>query len=390
MAERPLRALALVPALGGGGAEKHVERLASAIPGVGVRMDVAVVRAGGDFERFLSPDVRLHALRPWALGSGTLEMVASLPALRRLLVDVRYDALLAFLDRPSLAALAVVRTIPARTRPALVLSVQNDPISVFDDDPLGAVFRASMQHLFVDADAVVALSEGVAARVREIAPRLSPVVLPNACVDDRMARDLDALPTRTTDATRDLVVVACGRLAPQKGFDVLLSAFALVHARMPNVRLRILGTGPLEADLRSQCARLGLESHAQFVGFVSAPALEFGAADVFCLSSRYEGLGMVIVEAMAAGAPVVATDCPHGPREILRDGKLGWLAKVDDPESLAAALLEALSSPDERARISELGRARAADYRSDVVAAGYADLLRRVVRSRRASSASSR
>lgn len=382
MVERPIRILAVVPSLGGGGAEKHVERIASAVPRELASIDVAVVRRGGSFERFLPDDVAIVELRPRPLRSGTLETLAAIPRLRRAMASGRWDAVIAFLDRPSLAALLSAATLNERDRPALLLSVQADPAPVFAEDPLGPWFRLSMERLFQRADAVIAISDGVASRVRAIAPRLSPVVVPNACVDDALRASLVPRPERSAHP----LVVACGRLAPQKGFDVLLDAFAKVRSRVPGARLRILGRGPLEARLRSQTSALDLDSAVEFVGFVDTPAREFAAASVFCLSSRFEGLGMVVVEAMAAGAPVVATDCPYGPAEILDGGRYGWLVPVEDAPALANALCDALTDAPKAAEFARLGLRRAQDYEARTIATRYVEVVERVLKARAASS----
>lgn len=383
MAERPLRILAVVPSLGGGGAEKHVERIAASVPRTLASIDVAVVRRGGSFERFLPSDVSVMELRPRELRSGTLETLASVPALRRLMQSGRFDAVIAFLDRPSLAALLASATVRADERPALLLSVQADPTPIFAEDPLGGLFRLSMQKLFRRADGVLAISEGVASRVRSIAPELEPIVVPNACVDDHLRASLEPPPARATEP----LVVACGRLAPQKGFDVLLKAFAEVRSRVPGSRLRILGKGPLEDALRRQAHDLGIESSVEFVGFVDAPAREFAAASVFCLSSRFEGLGMVVVEAMAAGAPIVSTDCPYGPAEILDGGRFGWLVPVENASALAEALVDALTHPEKAATFARLGMERARDYEAEVIATRYVDAVRRLLAAHASSSA---
>lgn len=383
MASRPLRILAVVPSLGGGGAEKHVERLASSVPRERATIDVAVVRRGGSFERFLPKDVSVIELRPRPLRSGTLETLASLPRLRRELASGRWDAVIAFLDRPSLAALVARATLPRERRPALLLSVQADPEPVFAEDPLGPVLRASMRHLFARADAVLAISEGVADRIRAIAPRLAPIVVPNACVDDALRASLVPLPARSHEP----LVVACGRLAPQKGFDALLDAFARLHRRLPDARLRILGQGPLLEPLRERARSLGVESSVEFAGFVDHPAREIAKASVFCLSSRFEGLGMVVVEAMAAGTPVVSTDCPFGPAEILDHGRYGWLVPVEDPAALADALHEALTDTAKAAEFARLGLGRAEAYEARAIALRYVEVVERVLGARAASSA---
>ena len=142
------------------------------------------------------------------------------------------------------------------------------------------------------------------------------------------------------------VILAAGRLEENKGFRTLLSAFAMLLMRR-RARLIVLGKGPQLSVLLSQAKDLGIRDHVDFPGFVANPYPFMASADLFVLSSRAEGLPTVIVEAMACGCPVVSTDCPVGPAEILEGGRLGELVPVGDPRALAEAMDLALNrSPD--------------------------------------------
>lgn len=139
-------------------------------------------------------------------------------------------------------------------------------------------------------------------------------------------------------------IVVAGRLRPQKGFDVLLNAIAQVHSLAHPVQLVILGQGSAESDLRRQAAELGLAGQVRFLGFQANPFPYFRTADVFVLSSRFEGNPNTLIEALACRVPVISTDCPTGPREILQDGQWGPLIPVDDVEQLADSLRQVLAS----------------------------------------------
>ncbi|HGG59601.1 MAG TPA: glycosyltransferase [Gammaproteobacteria bacterium] len=138
------------------------------------------------------------------------------------------------------------------------------------------------------------------------------------------------------------VVLAVGRLCHAKGFDVLLDAFSRLVAKTP-ARLLILGEGFERKNLTLRISRLGLDGQVDMPGFVANPWAYMRSASLFVLSSRWEGLGNVVVEALACGAPVVATDCPHGPREILDGGRFGLLTPPEDPEALADAMQASLT-----------------------------------------------
>ncbi len=139
-----------------------------------------------------------------------------------------------------------------------------------------------------------------------------------------------------------------------------MRAFARVRQRR-NVRLILLSEGKLEDELRATISGLGIEQDVDIHGFVSNPYAYMARADVFVLSSIFEGLPTVLIEALGCGCPVVSTDCPDGPREILEDGRWGQLVDVGDEEGLAAAILETLENPPDSDRL----RRRAATFSVD-------------------------
>jgi glycosyltransferase involved in cell wall biosynthesis len=143
-------------------------------------------------------------------------------------------------------------------------------------------------------------------------------------------------------------IVAAGRLAKEKGFDVLLDAMPSVRAATSGADLTILGEGPLKSDLLAQRERLGLGGVVHLAGFLPNPHPHFKHADLFVLSSRYEGFGLVAIEALAVGTPVVATDCPGAVREILADCLLARLVPPSDPQALARGIIAALKSARSR------------------------------------------
>lgn len=172
--------------------------------------------------------------------------------------------------------------------------------------------------------------------------------------------------TGTRSPDDPLVALAVGRLTREKGFDLLLSAWARVGQEKDGWMLRIVGSGEEEAALKSLAAELDLKESVIFVGQVKDMAAEYAAADLFVMSSRWEGLPMTLLEAQHFGLPSVSTDCPTGPREVLSGGS-GRLVEPEDSEALADGLSELLTDAEERARMSRLARGNAQRYRPEGV-----------------------
>jgi glycosyltransferase involved in cell wall biosynthesis len=170
------------------------------------------------------------------------------------------------------------------------------------------------------------------------------------------------------------VVLAAGRLHPQKNFSLLLRAFRHV-AQARDARLVILGEGSERARLEQVARELGIGRQVLLPGFERNPFRWMARATVFVLPSLYEGFGNVIVEAMAAGCPIVATRCPYGPQEIVEDGVSGRLVPVGQAEPMARAVLSLLQDPALSARLALRGKQRALDFAPAQIAGRYEQLF---------------
>lgn len=171
------------------------------------------------------------------------------------------------------------------------------------------------------------------------------------------------------------VVVAAGRLTRQKGFDLLVAAFARAAREEPGWRLRIYGSGPQRAALQRQILDTELYGSAMLMGPTRRLGEELAEGSIFVLSSRFEGFGMVIVEAMSKGLPVVSYDCPRGPSEIVGDGVDGVLVPPEDVEALADALVALMRDPERRARHGVAALRKAASYEPREIARRWEALL---------------
>jgi glycosyltransferase involved in cell wall biosynthesis len=166
-----------------------------------------------------------------------------------------------------------------------------------------------------------------------------------------------------------------GRFADQKDHAMLLAAFHIVHRQMSEVKLILFGDGPNRSRLEHQRSQLELTDVVDMPGFTPEPFAQMAAADVFVLSSIYEGLPTVLAEALACGTTCVSTDCPSGPREILEDGKYGYLVPVADAPALAEGIINALKKPFPK----DLLYARAEFFSEERAAQAYFELLGEVL-----------
>lgn len=275
---------------------------------------------------------------------GASRVLASLPRLVRYLRRTRPDAMASVLDHANIVALWARRIAGQPSR--LVVVEQNNLTEAAGH---GKSRRDRLMPRLVNryypwADLVAGVSEGVAADLAALAPSIpsdlitvihNPIVTPE--IADAAAVELD----HDWFGREVPVFVAAGRLRPQKDFPMLISAFAKLTTET-EARLVILGEGPDRTALQNQIDALALSDSVELHGHNPNPYAFFANAKAFVLSSRWEGLPTVLIEAMACGAPVIATDCPSGPREILRAGEYGALIPVGDEDAMIDAMRTAL------------------------------------------------
>ncbi|WP_374407137.1 glycosyltransferase [Pelagerythrobacter sp.] len=231
------------------------------------------------------------------------------------------------------------------------------------------------------ADAVVAQSDDMARELRsELRPGQEIAVIGNPVSLDEIQQALTRQQAASPLAERRRpAVVTVGRLAPQKGFDLFLPAFAAFRARYPQATLTIFGEGPERAALERQAEALGLADCVSMPGRSEAVLAEIARADLFVSSSRYEGFSNAMLEAMALGVPVVATDCPGATRDLVVDGETGFLAATIDSEAIGATMERAMAS--DPAAVGRRGRDHVArNFEKSAIVRKYEDLFLRFAR----------
>lgn len=322
-----------------GGAEHVCVTLAREMDSAGLRVEFVLRRAIGELLTELPPTIQVHDLNAARVRDALFPLV-------RYLKDRRPRAVLAALW--PLTSLAVWARRLAGVHCRVVTS---DHCILSQTKPgqspvMRRAIAAAMRLSYPAADAVVAVSRGVAeevarlsglrrGRVSVIFNPITPLAPARPCDDDLMKRWVNGEGPR---------LIAVANLKVMKDQGTLLRAFSVVRKSL-DARLLILGEGPERPRLEALARDLGVAGAVTFGGHQPTPHGYISAADVFVMSSRSEGFGNVIVEALACGVPVVSTDCPAGPGEILEQGLFGRLTPVGDPEALATAIVEVLACP---------------------------------------------
>ena len=325
---------------GTGGVERVTLNLLQGLSRLDVKVDLLMVIA----KRGQPPSIPWPNIRVIDLKVKHSQM--AMPALIRYLRSERPDVLMVAKDRAVRAA--IIAHWLARVNTRLVGQLHMNMTGFLKSKPrLQRWLRtAPMRWLFPYLDRIICVSEGVVEDTlaitgmppdRVVAIR-NPVITPELA---EQAREPVDHPWFDEDIP---IIVGAGRLTPEKDFPTLIRAFGRVRQDR-NCRLMILGEGPLQPELESLIAELGLAASVSLPGFCPNPFAYMNRASLFVMSSAWEGSGNVLVEALALGIPSVSTDCPYGPRETLADGKYGPLVPVGDHEALARAMLQTLNNP---------------------------------------------
>jgi glycosyltransferase involved in cell wall biosynthesis len=340
------RVLFLMPNLGGGGAERVMVTLLRHLDRACFEPHLALVEAAGPLLKEVPADVPLHDLK-------TKRVRYAFPGIIRLARKLRPHAIHSAMCELNMAAVLSRPFLPPGLR--LLMREDSSPSAQNAQSrkhPL--LWNWLYRKLYPRADKIICVGDYVLNDLAEnfgiSRSQMARVYNP---VDVNMARRL-AEAGDNPYCGKGPHLVAAGRLSREKGADVLLDAMPLVRAAISDADLTLLGEGPLKPDLLAQRERLGLNEAVHLVGFQPNPFPYFKHADLFILPSRFEGLPLVVLEALAVGTPVVASDCPGAVREILADCPVARLVPPSDPKALAEGIVSAAGlaakelQPDER------------------------------------------
>jgi glycosyltransferase involved in cell wall biosynthesis len=349
----PRRIAIILPDLGIGGAERVSVTLAEELIGQGFPVDLVLLQARGPLLQTIPPKVRVIDLK-------TRRLRSSIFPLLRYFRQARPAAAFANVWPLTLASAIAARM--ASVDVEVVTMHQNSLSSQYIDRGRHSPFamKAALRLELALAGKVVGCSDGVIHDLAALAgvPVSSLQAIANPV---KIASKVDPRAVAAADdlwgVPRGRRVLAVGNLKPQKNYPLLLDAYAQLNKGKDD-RLIIIGEGALRGGLERQIRDLGIEQWTVMPGQSECLEAFYQTADLFVMSSRHEGLPTVMIEALGFGLPIVSTDCPSGPREILDGGRFGTLVPMDDPVALAGAMTDALTGPVDKAAL----RSRADDF----------------------------
>lgn len=355
-----------LPNLNGGGAERISVNLANGLSSRGYVVDMVLLGATGPFLDALDPAVNVVDLQ-------VKRMRKMLPPLVLYLRQARPNVLLACMWPLTVFAVIAHKVAGVSTR--IVVAEHNTwSMSQAEYSPLRRfVIKKTMRLFFPNAVAVVAVSTGAADDLANFAGLSRDVIttIYNPVIDSSIKN------ARLTESfglscwqSAPFRILTVGTLKQQKNHALLIRSFSILLKRI-DAHLLILGEGHLRNELETLIDELGIKASVSMPGFLRDPSPFYQNANLFVLSSVWEGLPTVLIEALAHGAPVVSTDCPSGAREILCDGQFGCLVPVGDAEALAAAMVDSLLATPDRSALM----ARAQDFSIEKAVDQYEKLL---------------
>ncbi len=386
---RPVRVLLLLSSLHGGGAERVAVHLMNRLDPKRVEVKMGLLRAAGPYMDQVDPDRVLTApdgdkhfnydgpnsaqFTPGkVLGSA---MRAPL-AFRGMIRETEPDVMMSFLKGTNLLAWLGLTGLGGK-RPKWIAREGNNVVSVVEEESpnklAAAVSLGLTKKAYRAADVVLANSSDMAEGLtKDLGLERSRMRMINNPIDigTIQSRLDDCLP----GAPKRPFILTAGRLEYQKAHEVLIRAFA-ASGLWRSHALVILGKGSRLAELHVLAAKLGVGEYVRFIGFVANPYAWMHRAELFVLPSRWEGFPTVAAEAMAAGTPLLLSDCEFGPRDVIEPGVSGELVPVDDVDALATKMSELIADPARRAALAAAGSERVKCFDIDVMVNNYADLF---------------
>ena len=356
-----------LPPLGDGGLERTVLKLAELMAGTGSSVDLVTVKAGGSFLGKIHPDVTVVDLNAG-------RALSSLPGLVKYLKQQRPNTLVSAQYYINVIAVWAKSLAGVSTKVVVTERLATSRALAYSGKLKDKLLPVLMRRAYLKANAIVAISKGAAKDLANLVklPAERIIVIYNPAFDNNIVEKA-AEPVDHpwfSDKQRPIILGA-GRLTGQKDFATLLRAFALVRKRM-DARLVILGEGERRGELEDLAKHLGISEDIALPGFMDNPYKYMAKATLFILSSVYEGMPNVLIEALAVGTPAIATDCPSGPCEILPESAL---VSVCDYKAMAEKITNLLKDPQQASQILEKSQHKLDSFRPETCLRSYMELI---------------
>jgi glycosyltransferase involved in cell wall biosynthesis len=356
-----------IASLSGGGAERVVVNLANELSSRNLNVVLLLRYRTGDYLKDVHSSVKIVNLNASSPFSVVYKLVRECKQneITSLLAVTRY-----------MNILAIIANLFLNIR--LIIREANTLDELFQDHKMiekvkHKIIFSMMDKLYHKADSIIANSCDTADDLNYHLSRVEKkiTVIHNPLnIKNIQKLGSESLPKHFIELSSPKII-SIGRLVYQKNYEMLINAFALVKKHESNANLIILGKGPLEGQLKDQTIKLKIESCVHFMGFVKNPYKYLRGSDLFVLSSRFEGFGNVLVEALATGLPIVSTDCDGGPKEILDAENYGKIVPLDDEKKMAETIIEVMNSNINKEKQME----RANEFSVDKITDKYIKVL---------------
>lgn len=353
----------VIPSLRGGGAERIVLNIINGLNKDLFDCILVTFDSEGKYFNLISKDIKLISFNKKRARKCIL-------GLRKIIKKEKPDIIFSSIIQANI--IVYLSTLFLRRNIKIISRVSNFYSKIIESQSFlnNLLFKKSLEK----SNIVIAVSEKMKQDLKEKIPKIKNKIL-------RIYNpiDINNINKKRVEQLEDIslkkgpVIISCGRLTEQKGYEYLINSISIIERDLKGIILYILGQGKLEKQLKNLVQELNLKNNIKFLGFQENPYKYFKNADLFVLSSLWEGLPGVLIEALASGTLVVSTDCPSGPSEIIK-GEYGKLVKVADSEDLAKGIIYMLDKTDRENLIKE-GRKRAEDFDSKKIIKEYEKLF---------------
>jgi len=352
-----------------GGIQRMIVNAANYFSAAGHDVSVVLMKPEGEYIGLLDKKVKVIYFK-------SVDKMKLFRCFSSILREEQFDLL--FTATPSLNTFTVIGRFLARVRTKIVISERNNTVVFFKKSSLtlSKLTFLTIPLLYRFADAIVAVSKGLADSLKKVAliPAEKIHVIYNPAWSPQLEEQaVTHVSHEWFESPGVPVIITAGRLVPAKNHALLIDAIALLRKNI-RVRLIIIGDGVLKPSLQKKIDDMNLQDCIRLEGFKLNPVSWMNKADLFVLSSDYEGFGNVLVEALAAGLTIVSTDCDFGPSEIL-EGGYGYLSPVGDAEALASEIEHGLQAPIDKQRLKE----RAKEFGTEQIMRRYSELFSGIV-----------